>query len=539
MELIDFIDDAFFYSSRLIKTKKFESGSKTVFILIYLLTVLIYLYYLSYSYKTQSNISFSQLSIQVEDYEQSMTFGFFIDNNLTDKIIIKLFDSDNNPIFNYDTCDENLNLLADNEVNLTQKRNFKCFINYKFKKSYTTNHQIKIHLKKNNSYNFDEIKQERIPLIIKFKEPIVDHSLDNPFDFPNELQELKYFYDKDNVTAYRKYAKIIEYKTYGLFSLFSEEETINSHYLEDYEDSSKTIEDYNNEEMIGSFRICLSKKKDIFERRYKNVIELFSTFGGSISLLNIFFNILITTFVKSLDHLRLLNTIRKKIIQNNNDNIINQGIIIKDFWKKPEDEPNDNNNLYEDIQNDNNNLDLSRIPEFTDEDKEKFILISICRKIDWKIIIIFLISIAIIVSSYFWTTIILWSVLGIISFFIIYFICIYLKDKKAWCSLILFIYHILIIIVFALIWSLYKCSFAFFYDNKWLLWVLFVIEVIFIVISFVCFCCLYRWYKNSANFNQNSNQNSKRIYPFAIEEDVNSKIDTLIENEIKKSKIIY
>ena len=174
-----------------------------------------------------------------------MTFGFFIDYNWTNKMIIELFDSDNNPIFNNDTCDEYLNLLTNDEVNLTQKRSFKCFINYKIKKSYTTNHQIKIHLKKNNSFNFDEMKEKRIPLIIKFKEPVVNHSLDNPFDFPNKLQELKYFYDKDDITSYRKYAKIIEYKTYSLFSLFDAKETIKSHYLEDYEDSSKTIEEYN------------------------------------------------------------------------------------------------------------------------------------------------------------------------------------------------------------------------------------------------------------------------------------------------------
>ena len=273
MEIIDLIDDAFFYSSRLIKTKKMESDSKKIFILIYLLIFLIYLYYLAYSYKIQSKISFSQLFIQEEDYEQSMTFGFFIDYNWTNKMIIELFDSDNNPIFNNDTCDEYLNLLTNDEVNLTQKRSFKCFINYKIKKSYTTNHQIKIHLRKNNT----EMQEQRIPLIIKFKEPVVNHSLDNPFDFPNELQELVYFYDKDNVTSYRKYVKIIEYKTDSLFS----EETIKSHYLEDYEDSSKTIEDFN-DTMIGSFRICLSKKKDIFERRYKGFFELLSDIGGFI-----------------------------------------------------------------------------------------------------------------------------------------------------------------------------------------------------------------------------------------------------------------
>ena len=66
--------------------------------------------------------------------------------------------------------------------------------------------------------------------------------------------------------------------------------------------------------MIGSFRICLSKKKDIFERRYKNLLELFSTIGGFIPILNFVFNIILKTFVNSLDHLRLLNLIKKRKI---------------------------------------------------------------------------------------------------------------------------------------------------------------------------------------------------------------------------------
>ena len=80
-----------------------------------------------------------------------------------------------------DTCDENLNLLTNNKMKLTQKRIFKCFVNCKFKKSYT--HIIKIHLKMNKSSNFNKIQEQRIPLIIKFKEPVVNHSLDNPFDY--------------------------------------------------------------------------------------------------------------------------------------------------------------------------------------------------------------------------------------------------------------------------------------------------------------------------------------------------------------------
>ena len=160
-----------------------------------------------------------------------------------------------------DTCDENLNLLTNNKMKLTQKRIFKCFVNCKFKKSYT--HIIKIHLKMNKSSNFNKIQEQRIPLIIKFKEPVVNHSLDNPFDFSNKLQELIYFYDKDDATSYRKYAKIIEYKTYNLFDM---EKTLKSHYLEDYEDSSKTKGKLD-DDMIGSFRICLSKKKRYFWKK--------------------------------------------------------------------------------------------------------------------------------------------------------------------------------------------------------------------------------------------------------------------------------
>ena len=85
------------------------------------------------------------------------------------------------------------------------------------------------------------MKEKRIPLLIKFKEPEINHFLENPFDFSNNLQELIYFYDIYNTTSYRKYAKIIEYKTSSIF----DDKKLKSHYLEDYEDSSKTIEDFN------------------------------------------------------------------------------------------------------------------------------------------------------------------------------------------------------------------------------------------------------------------------------------------------------
>ena len=98
MFIIDLIDDFSLSSSRIILTHKMKSISKNIFILIYVLTFLIFLHFLSFSYKSQSKISFSQLFIQDEDYEQKMTFGFLIENNWTDKINIELFNSNNNPI---------------------------------------------------------------------------------------------------------------------------------------------------------------------------------------------------------------------------------------------------------------------------------------------------------------------------------------------------------------------------------------------------------------------------------------------------------
>lgn len=518
MFILDLIDDAFLSSSRIVKTHKMESVSKRIFIFIYLLTFLIFLYFLLFSYKLQSKISFSQLFIQDEDYEQSMTFGFLIENNWTDKINIELFDSNNNPIFNNDTCDENLNLLTNDEVNLTQNRSFKCFINYKFKKSYTTNHQIKIHIKKNNSFNFNEFQGQRIALIIKFKEPIVNHSLDNPFDFPSKLQELIYFYDKDNVTAYRKYAKIIEYKTYSLFGLFDIKETIKSHYLEDYEDSSKTIEEYN-DTMIGSFRICLSKKKDIFERRYKNILELMSTIGGFIPILNIVFNIILKIFVNSLDNLRLLNSIReKKNIQNNNVNIP------KDFWNEPE------HNIEQ--------IDLTNISEFTDEDKKKFIFISMIKACKnncniKNIIIGFIIilpTIAIFILSCF-CIIFLWIFLGLIALSIIILIIYMLCKKEGFCFCFIFTYNIIYIIIVVVWWSVNHCSFAFYIDNLWI-WLLFIIIEV-VIILFYLYCRVYKNYKNEdVNVFEIGEEN--KIFPFAISEYINSNInlDNLLENEI-------
>jgi hypothetical protein len=57
-----------------------------------------------------------------------MTFGFLIEKNWTNKIIIEAYDSNNNKIFINDTCDENLNLITNSDVNLTKQRIFNALL---------------------------------------------------------------------------------------------------------------------------------------------------------------------------------------------------------------------------------------------------------------------------------------------------------------------------------------------------------------------------------------------------------------------------
>ena len=70
--------------------------------------------------------------------------------------------------------------------------------------------------------------------------------------------EYTYFYSLDFYNSYRKYIKIIDYITESFRSVYSRKEA----YLEDYEDSSKSImNETNTDNIFGSFRLCLSKKK--------------------------------------------------------------------------------------------------------------------------------------------------------------------------------------------------------------------------------------------------------------------------------------
>ena len=141
-----------------------------------------------------------------------------MDQKWKEAIAIKLYDSYNNILDDSKIkyCDENLNEIKNDFSH--NNNNYICFINYSISESNITNHILKIHLikkyKDDPSYN----KSERLALYAKFKEPRIKHEHSDPFDFSEGLYELKYFYNLSFSTAYRKYIKILDYKTEQLFS---------------------------------------------------------------------------------------------------------------------------------------------------------------------------------------------------------------------------------------------------------------------------------------------------------------------------------
>ena len=146
-----------------------------------------------------------------------------------------------------------------------------------------------------------------------------------------------YFYDMDSVISYRKYIKIIDYKTKGFIYDYED----NSAYLDDNEDLSKTNATID-ETVLGSFRFILSKKKDIFERKYVGIIEYFlSVVISNFISMKGFFELLTMILVNPLDNLRIFISLNKKkpTLFNDTSDLIN------DYWQKKE------NNI-DDIKND-------------------------------------------------------------------------------------------------------------------------------------------------------------------------------------------
>lgn len=279
--------------------------------------------------KKNFSISFNEIFLDEIDNEQNITFGFKINNA---NISYEILDSNDKKIPEnlIKLCDENLNEIKTDNIIIN---NYTCFINRKFRGSNTTNHLMKLHFfSKNNTFIKDE---ERIQLSIKFKEPIINHeNYDNPFVFPKAIKEYNYFYDVGYITRYAKYIKIISYNTDdNSFPLLPKSIMIQSIFMEDMADSSKVKgKEYFDETLklnqnkteqifIGTFRLVLSKKKDIFIREYP---DLLTSIGGHLVTIYGIVGIIYIIFVRHIDNIRIYDYIKNEPYMKMLNTVINR-----------------------------------------------------------------------------------------------------------------------------------------------------------------------------------------------------------------------
>ena len=302
------------------------------------LSILFFLAYIGYEifniceYKNNFKLAYSQDFQETKlNINKKVTFGFRLADNLNDSIKLQFLNSTNHIIDDnlIKKCDQNLKEVTEN---VNSKNNYYCFIDYPIIGSGISNHIFEVDI----TYE-GELKNinSKIILFMAFVEPRIKHNDDNPFDY-SELNHLGYIFDIKTLTTYRKYIKIIDYKTEGFFK--SSEE--NAAYLDEFEDINKNdIIDASYRKILGSFRFSLSKKKDIFERKYVWFLNYFiNVICGNFVSLKALFEFITLILVNPNDNLRIYSSLNKKRPSLFNDT----SKLIKDYWNKK-----NNNNLYD------------------------------------------------------------------------------------------------------------------------------------------------------------------------------------------------
>ena len=300
--------------------------------ILFFLAYIIYEIYKGYDYSKDFKLSYSQDFMKAKnDINKKITFAFGIANELNNSIKLEFYNSTNHPIDNNLIKICNPHLKGDKVVSTM---NYYCFIDYPIIGSNISGHIFEVLIRYEG-----ELKniKPRFYLYGVFNEPIIKHNNENPLD-NSELYHVAFAYDTSSITTYRKYIKIVDYKTEGFFNNYEE----SGAYLDEHEDIDKMnlIEGIN---ILGRFRFSVSKKKDIFERKYTYWFDYFISVvcGGFISIKGLF-EFLTLILVNPFDKLRIFSSLNKKkpSLFNDTSNLIN------DYWhKKNNERPNDNNRI--------------------------------------------------------------------------------------------------------------------------------------------------------------------------------------------------
>ena len=290
--------------------------------ILFFICYILYEIYIIYNYDNDFKLTYSQDFQQTNiDTGRKISFGFKIanNNNFNSPFKIHIIGSDGKII------DENSIKKCDpflQEINSNLTDNYYCFIDYPINGSRHYDHIFEMRI-----INDGEIEEDVISpiLSIRFKEPRINNNNDNPFDYSG-FYDLVYFLDIKSITSYRKYIKLIDYKSFGLFS--SQEKK--SAYLDDFEDIDKI--DRNNGPIFGSFKLSISKKKDVFERKYVYWLEYFvDKIMGKFISVHAIFKFLALILVNPVDNLRIFNSLNEKkpSLFNDSKTVINYYYCIK------------------------------------------------------------------------------------------------------------------------------------------------------------------------------------------------------------------
>ena len=314
----------FLHSPPSYKTKKITSWSRLGLSLTFLMFVTFIVLFIIFFIKAKNDytVSYSQDFILRKDFsKKKITLGFNTSSEWKNKLIFELYDSENK-IIDYKNCDENL---TETQNNWT----YHCIVNYSIVKAPLISYALKLHitLKNRTEEEYD------VPFSFVIREPYIDHdNIENPLNFnhKNSTNKFSCIYNTKEISSYRRYLKLINYITDG--GLRNEDSIIDGIYLDDIEDSLKIKNDKEIGSFLGSYRILLSKKIDIYERKYISFYDFFSKFGGFLTLVYSIFKFIAKIIVSPNDKYRIYQSLKK-----NNSSFVESQKIHDKFYKKEKD----------------------------------------------------------------------------------------------------------------------------------------------------------------------------------------------------------
>ena len=319
--LLDFLH----HPSSFPNTKKASSSILGIIIsLIYIFFSFYYIFREMINYRTRYTITSSQEILNANDFiNHNLTFGFKVEDTYYKSTLFSIYDSSNKlvDINLMKKCDENLNEIKEIKDN---ENYYTCFFDYPLSGNNKTSHFIKLILDTYERHNF-----KKISLIVKVKEPTINHNENNPlmYNENNGISELIFNFYINREISYRKYLKIIDYKSID----YKSSDIYSGVILEEFEDSSMYI---NNDRCspltLGKLHIFLSNKKEVIERKYVLLTKFISEIGGYLNSMRVIFSLIVLILVNPNDNLRIYNS-----IQRNKPFLKNQSsVLIKDYSEK-------------------------------------------------------------------------------------------------------------------------------------------------------------------------------------------------------------